>query len=118
MITVTGCKDVISYAHIPLIKDGCVLCNAGHFDNEISKKALDSEAVNVTRVREFVDKYEMKDGRMVYLVSEGRLMNLAAGQGHPVEIMDMSFATQRWHLSTWSTITRKWKGRYMRCRIT
>jgi len=94
VITVTGCKDVISYAHIPLIKDGCVLCNAGHFDNEISKKALDSEAVSVTRVREFVDKYEMKDGRMVYLVSEGRLMNLAAGQGHPVEIMDMSFATQ------------------------
>lgn len=94
VITVTGCKDVISYDHVPLIKDGCVLCNAGHFDNEISKKALDESATKVTRVREFVDEYEMKDGRRLYLVSEGRLMNLAAGQGHPVEIMDMSFATQ------------------------
>ena len=68
--------------------------NVGHFDNEISKTDLNALAKGVTRVREFVDEYELKDGRKVYLISDGRLMNLAAGQGHPAEIMDMSFAVQ------------------------
>ena len=68
--------------------------NVGHFDNEISKVALDEMSVSKERVRDFIDEYKMKDGRSLYLIAEGRLMNLAAGQGHPAEIMDMSFAVQ------------------------
>ncbi len=94
IITVTGCKDIVAAEHIAVMKDGCIMGNVGHFDNEISKPALDSMAKNVRRVREFVDEYEFNDGRKVCLISDGRLMNLAAGQGHPAEIMDMSFATQ------------------------
>ena len=76
------------------MKSGCIMGNVGHFDNEISKVALDKLAKGVRRVREFVDEYEFADGRKVCLISDGRLMNLAAGQGHPAEIMDMSFAVQ------------------------
>ena len=94
IMTVTGCKDIITAKHLKVMKDGCIMGNVGHFDNEISKKDLDSLSSKVTRVREFVDEYEMKDGRHLYLIGEGRLMNLAAGQGHPAEIMDMSFAVQ------------------------
>ncbi len=94
IITVTGCKDIITAEHIAAMKDGCVLGNVGHFDNEISKPALQEASVSCERVRDFIDEYKMKDGRSLYLIAEGRLMNLAAGQGHPAEIMDMSFATQ------------------------
>jgi len=94
IISVTGCKDVVREEHFRTMKDGCVLGNSGHFDNEVSKKALESMSVRRERVREHVDRYDLKDGRKVYLVAEGRLMNLAAGQGHPVEIMDMSFSIQ------------------------
>jgi len=94
VISVTGCKDVVREEHLKVIKDGCVLGNAGHFDNEVSKRALESLASRKERVREHVDRYDLMDGRRVYLVAEGRLMNLAAGQGHPVEIMDMSFSIQ------------------------
>lgn len=94
VITATGCNSVISGEHLKVMKDGCVLGNAGHFDNEIDKKALDSLSVSKERVREYVDEYRFADGRKVYLISEGRLMNLAAGQGHPAEIMDTSFAAQ------------------------
>ncbi len=94
VITVTGCKDVVREEHFTVMKDGCVLGNSGHFDNEISKKALESISSPPVRVREQVERYDLRDGRRVYLVSEGRLMNLAAGQGHPVEIMDMSFSIQ------------------------
>jgi adenosylhomocysteinase len=76
------------------MKDGCVLGNSGHFDNEISKRALEEYSGKPKRVREFVDEYPLPGGRKAYLISEGRLMNLGAGQGHPVEIMDMSFAIQ------------------------
>ncbi|MBR3476335.1 MAG: adenosylhomocysteinase, partial [Candidatus Methanomethylophilaceae archaeon] len=75
-------------------KDGCIMGNVGHFDNEISKPALQEASVSCVRVRDFIDEYRMKDGRSLYLIAEGRLMNLAAGQGHPAEIMDMSFSTQ------------------------
>ena len=68
--------------------------NVGHFDNEISKTALEAMSVSKERVRDFVEEYRMADGRRLYLIAEGRLMNLAAGQGHPAEIMDMSFSTQ------------------------
>ncbi len=94
IITVTGCKDVVRLEHFRTMKDGCVLGNAGHFDNEVSKKALESLSSRKEKVREHVDRYDLPDGRKVYLVAEGRLMNLAAGQGHPVEIMDMSFSIQ------------------------
>ena len=94
IITVTGCKDVVSAEALAVVKDGCVMGNVGHFDNEISKSALDSMSESKERVRDFIDEYRMRDGRKLYLIAEGRLMNLAAGQGHPAEIMDMSFATQ------------------------
>jgi len=94
VFTVTGCKDVLTVEDFQVMKDGCVLGNVGHFDNEINKEHLYALSESCTRVREFIDEYKMKDGRRIYLVGEGRLMNLAAGQGHPAEIMDMSFSTQ------------------------
>ena len=94
IFTVTGCKDIIALEHFQVMKDGCVVGNVGHFDNEINKEHLYALSESCTRVREFIDEYKMKDGRRIYLIGEGRLMNLAAGQGHPAEIMDMSFATQ------------------------
>jgi adenosylhomocysteinase len=94
IISATGCKDIIRLEHLRALKDGCVMGNSGHFDNEISKKALEDYAGRPKKVREFVDEYSLPDGRKAYLLSEGRLMNLAAGQGHPVEIMDMSFSIQ------------------------
>ena len=94
MITATGNKDILRKEHMEVLKDGCVLGNSGHFDNEISKVALESLAGAPMRVRDMIDQYTFLDGRIAYLIAEGRLMNLAAGQGHPVEIMDMSFAIQ------------------------
>ncbi len=94
IISATGDKDIIREEHLQVIKSGCVMGNSGHFDNEISKVALDKIAGRPVKVREFVDEYRLRDGRKVYLIAEGRLMNLAAGQGHPVEIMDMSFSIQ------------------------
>ena len=94
IVSVTGCKDVVSKKHFNDIKDGCVLANSGHFDNEISKADLDEITVSKTIVREFVEEYKLNNGKRVYLLGEGRLVNLAVGQGHPVEIMDMSFAIQ------------------------
>ncbi len=94
IITATGDKDIIREEHLKVLKDGCVLGNSGHFDNEISKEALEEMAGRPKRVREFVDEYRLQNGRKAYLIAEGRLMNLAAGQGHPVEIMDMSFSIQ------------------------
>src|SRR2546430_17601242 len=76
------------------MKDGVVLANAGHFDNEISKADLEKAAKSKRRVREFVDEYALPGGKRANLVAEGRLVNIAAGQGHPAEIMDMGFAIQ------------------------
>ncbi|OGS42139.1 MAG: adenosylhomocysteinase [Euryarchaeota archaeon RBG_16_62_10] len=94
IVSATGCKDVVTASDLKVVKDGCVLANAGHFDNEISKVALEKMSKKHGKVRESVDEYLLKNGRRVYLLAEGRLVNLAAGQGHPVEIMDMSFAIQ------------------------
>jgi len=94
VITATGCNSILSVEHFRTMKDGCILGNAGHFDNEIDKKALESMAAGKERVREFVDEYTLGDKKKIYMIAEGRLMNLAAGQGHPAEIMDTSFATQ------------------------
>ncbi len=94
IVSVTGCKDIVRKEHFEVIKDGAVLANSGHFDNEISKKDLEEMSVEKRRVRDFVDEYTLRNGKKLYLLGEGRLINLAAGQGHPVEIMDMSFAIQ------------------------
>ncbi len=94
VVSATGCKDVVTASDIKVMKDGCVLANSGHFDNEISKAALEKLSKKHRKVRESVEEYQLKNGRKVYLLADGRLVNLAAGQGHPVEIMDMSFAIQ------------------------
>ena len=94
IVSVTGCKDVVSKKHFNDIKNGCVLANSGHFDNEISKADLDEITISKSIVREHVEEYKLNNGKSVYLLGEGRLVNLAVGQGHPVEIMDMSFAIQ------------------------
>lgn len=94
IISATGNKDIIRPEHLKVLKDGCVMGNSGHFDNEISGKYLSEYAVSLRKAREFIDEYRFPDGRRAYLISEGRLMNLSAGQGHPVEIMDMSFSIQ------------------------
>ncbi|MCL1811085.1 MAG: adenosylhomocysteinase [Methanomassiliicoccaceae archaeon] len=94
VMTVTGCKDILREEHFQVMKDGCVMGNAGHFDNEINRKDLERMSVSVNKVRDFIDEYRTKEGRKLYLIADGRLMNLAAGQGHPVEIMDTSFAAQ------------------------
>jgi adenosylhomocysteinase len=94
IVTVTGNRDIVRSEHLRVLKDGCVLANAGHFDLEISKPDLEGLAVTHKTVRPQVEEYRFADGRRAYLLSDGRLVNLAAGQGHPVEIMDLSFALQ------------------------
>ena len=93
-ITVTGCRDVIRAEHFDKMKDGVILANSGHFDVEIDKKALAEKAVEVWERKPNITGYSMEDGRILNLMAEGRLVNLAAGNGHPAEIMDMSFAIQ------------------------
>ncbi|MCJ7806817.1 MAG: adenosylhomocysteinase, partial [Clostridia bacterium] len=93
-VTTTGCRHIISTDHIPLLKDGAILSNAGHFDVEIDKHALNSLGEYIGQPRQNIDEYRLKDGRRIYLLGEGRLVNLAAGDGHPAEIMDLSFAIQ------------------------
>jgi adenosylhomocysteinase len=93
-ITVTGDTSVIRGEHLEVMKDGAVLANSGHFDVEIDKRALDDLAVERRRVRDFVDQYRLADGRRLALLAEGRLVNLAAAEGHPAAVMDMSFANQ------------------------
>ncbi len=93
-VTVTGNKDVINKKHLEVMKDGAVLSNAGHFDVEISKPALCECAVSVRKIKPNIEEFVMSDGRKIFLLAEGRLVNLASGNGHPVEIMDLSFAIQ------------------------
>lgn len=92
--TVTGCKDVIVKEHYKVMKDKAILCNAGHFDCEVNVSDLTELAVSHERVRQNIEGYTMSDGRKLYVLAEGRLVNLAAGDGHPAEIMDLSFAMQ------------------------
>lgn len=93
-VTVTGCKDVITEEHFVLMKDGAILCNAGHFDVEVNLRQLAELAVSKCEARNNIQEYKLQDGRSLYVLAEGRLVNLAAGDGHPAEIMDMSFALQ------------------------
>ena len=93
-ITVTGCKDVITKKHFEKMKDGVLLANAGHFNVEINKDDMLSLAVAHTQRKPGIEGFTMPDGRILNLLADGRLVNLAAGNGHPAEIMDMSFALQ------------------------
>jgi adenosylhomocysteinase len=93
-ITVTGCNDVIVERHFAKMKDGVILANAGHFDVEVDVKWLRENSEEAIPRREGIIAYKQKDGRFLNVIAEGRLCNLAAGNGHPVEIMDMSFGVQ------------------------
>jgi adenosylhomocysteinase len=93
-ITVTGDKNVIDKKHFQVMKDGAIMANSGHFNAEINIPVLESLSKNKRTVRAFVEEYALKDGRSLYLLGEGRLINLAAAEGHPASVMDMSFANQ------------------------
>ncbi len=93
-VTVTGCKDVITMEHMLLMKEGAILTNAGHFNVEVDYAALEEKSVSKELRRDNIVGYTLQSGRSVNLIGEGRLVNLAAGDGHPAEIMDMSFAVQ------------------------
>jgi adenosylhomocysteinase len=93
-ITTTGCKDVIIDRDIAKMKDGAVLANAGHFNVEISIPGIEKQTVQQREINDHTMQYMLKNGRRVYLIGEGRLVNLAAAEGHPSEVMDMSFANQ------------------------
>jgi adenosylhomocysteinase len=110
-VTVTGDTSVIRREHMELMKDGAILANSGHFDVEIDKQALRELASSVRRIREFVDEYTLADGRKINLLGEGRLVNLAAAEGHPAAVMDMSFANQalsvEWIVKNHATLEKR-----------
>ena len=93
-VTVTGDVNVLDRQHFEAMKDGAILANSGHFNSEINLKALDQLATGVRQVRPSVQEYKMGDGRRLHVLAEGRLINLAAAEGHPAAVMDMSFANQ------------------------
>jgi adenosylhomocysteinase len=93
-VTVTGDKNVITASHFARMKDGAIIANAGHFNVEINIPALKEASQRKRKIREFVEEYTMADGRKIYLLADGRLVNLAAAEGHPAMVMDMSFANQ------------------------
>jgi len=93
LVTATGCRDVVTWDDLVAAKDGLLLANAGHFDVEVDVKSL-RERARVRRVREHVEEFVLPTGNRAYLLAQGRLVNLVAGDGHPAEIMDLSFALQ------------------------
>jgi len=93
-VTVTGDKHVITTHHFQRMKDGAIVANAGHFNVEIDIPSLRKMAVHHRQIREFVEEFQLPDGRRIFLLAEGRLINLAAAEGHPATVMDMSFANQ------------------------
>ena len=93
-VTVTGDTSILGEAHFKVMKDGAILANSGHFNVEISIPDLEKLSKGKRRIRKFVDEYTLKDGRKIFLLGEGRLINLAAAEGHPASVMDMSFANQ------------------------
>ena len=94
LVTLTGNKSVIRREHFQAMKDGAIVANSGHFNVEIDIPALERISVSKRAVRAFVDEYRLRGGKRVYLLGEGRLINLAAAEGHPAMVMDMSFANQ------------------------
>jgi len=93
-ITLTGDINVISTEELPLMKDGAILANSGHFNVEINIKSLEDLAVRRKKIREYIEEYTFKNGKKINLLTEGRLLNLSAAEGHPASVMDMSFANQ------------------------
>lgn len=93
-VTVTGNKSVISEEHFMKMKDGAIMANSGHFNVEIDLPSLDKLSTKKRKIREFVEEYSLRNGRKIFLLGEGRLINLAAAEGHPAVVMDMSFANQ------------------------
>ena len=93
-ITVTGNLRVLRGEHFELMKDGAIMANAGHFDVELDLGYLEDHAGGKRRIRHELDEWTMKDGRRIHVIAEGRLVNLGAAEGHPAEVMDMSFANQ------------------------
>ncbi len=92
--TLTGDINVVDRHHFEVMKDGAIVANSGHFNVEINIPALEEMSVSKRLVRPFVEQYELKDGRHIFLLGEGRLINLASAEGHPASVMDMSFANQ------------------------
>jgi adenosylhomocysteinase len=93
-VTITGDKNVIDKEHFASMKDGAIMANSGHFNVEINIPALESLSKNKKEIRPFVEQYTLKNGKKLFLLGEGRLINLAAAEGHPASVMDMSFANQ------------------------
>jgi adenosylhomocysteinase len=110
-VTVTGDVNVLDRAHFEAMKDGVILANSGHFNSEINLAAMDDLAGSVRQVRQFVQEYKLEDGRRLHVVGEGRLVNLAAAEGHPAAVMDMSFANQavsaEWMVKNQATLEPK-----------
>src|SRR5205807_893431 len=94
VITVTGDLNVVDRQHFEAMKDGCIVANSGHFNDEINIPALSELSRSHRTARAFVEEYELNNGRRVFLLADGRLLNLAAAEGHPAAVMDMSFANQ------------------------
>jgi adenosylhomocysteinase len=94
VITVTGDINVIDRRHLEVMKDGAILANSGHFNDEINLAALDQMSTSISQPRRFIDSYALTDGRTLHVLAQGRLLNLAAAEGHPAAVMDMSFANQ------------------------
>jgi adenosylhomocysteinase len=92
--TATGDKHVLAREHLASLKDGAIICNTGHFNVEIDIPALRELAVETREARNFVEEFKLEDGRRVFLLAEGRLVNISAAEGHPATVMDMSFANQ------------------------
>jgi adenosylhomocysteinase len=109
--TATGDKSVIRREHIERMKDGAILANTGHFNVEIDIPELRALAVETREAREFVEEFTLPDGRRIYLLADGRLVNLSAAEGHPAQVMDMSFANQalsvEWAVANAAVLERK-----------
>jgi adenosylhomocysteinase len=93
-ITVTGNRHVIDTQHFEVMRDGAIVCNSGHFDLELNLVGLKSISTDVRTVRQWAEAHKLRDGREIVVLGEGRLINLAAAEGHPASVMDMSFANQ------------------------
>lgn len=93
-LTLTGDKHVVDLEHMLTMKDGAFVCNAGHFDVEVNVAALKTQAVEIKQIRPSLEEYKLKNGKSIYVLAEGRLVNLVAAEGHPASVMDMSFANQ------------------------
>ncbi len=110
-VTVTGCRDIITEKSFMKMKDGAILCNAGHFDVEVDVKGLKELSVKSFEARQNIMGYTLENGNTLYVIAEGRLVNLASGDGHPAEIMDMSFAIQALSVLYLATNRDKIKGK-------